>query len=170
MKKRAYVSGPEAMLAMADEYARTGSRIEEAEMLQQCDAASGENDLLCKAAARYRLSKYGMPGIDGNIPIRIQEILNIAACAPDCEMLQKYIDILRSLRRGTVHIDRISHHEAHYSLILSVVFEIFYYLCRMYRLQGRRKDTERIAYCDTHTFTSVIYANYPVHIRRKVTI
>lgn len=91
MKKRAYVSGPEAMLAMADEYARTGSRIEEAEMLQQCDGASGENDLLCKAAARYRLSKYGMPGIDGNIPIRIQEILNIAACTPDCEMLQKYI-------------------------------------------------------------------------------
>ena len=92
MKKRAYVSGPEAMLAMADEYARTGSRIEEAEMLQQCDAAAGEDSALYKAIARYRLSKYGMPGIDGNVPFTVQEILNIAACAQDRDTLQKYMN------------------------------------------------------------------------------
>ena len=92
MKKRAYVSGPEVMLAMADEYARTGSRIEEAEMLQQCDASAGENDLLCKAAARFRLSEYGMPGADGAVPSAVQEILNIASYRPDQDTLQKYMN------------------------------------------------------------------------------
>jgi len=91
-KKRAYASGPEAMLAMADEYARIGSRIEEAEMLQQCDASAGENDLLCKAAARFRLSEYGMPGADGAVPSAVQEILNIASYRPDRDTLQKYMN------------------------------------------------------------------------------
>ena len=85
-----------------------------------------------------------------------------------CKMFQEYVDILCGLGRSAVHIDRITDHEEHYLLIFSVFFEIFYYLCRLDCIQCRRKDSERVAYRNTHTLPAVVYAYYSVHQDAKL--
>ena len=80
-----------------------------------------------------------------------------------CQLLQEHIHVCRSFGRLSVHIHRIPHHKGFYILLLSVSFEIFYYLCSLYRIQGRSKYAERIANRNSRPFAPVIYAYIPVH-------
>lgn len=65
--------------------------------------------------------------------------------------------------RRIVHILGITDHEANYRLILSIIFDSFYYLCRMYGIQCGCKDAKRVTDREARPLSAVIYADNPVH-------
>ena len=67
------------------------------------------------------------------------------------------------LRWPAIQVHGIPYHKSNDSLILGVIFEIIYYLCRMYGIQRLRKNPQRVACRKAGTFEPVIYADYPVH-------
>ena len=85
-----------------------------------------------------------------------------------CQMLQKDIYIFCRFRRCPVHIQRIAHDKERDLIFFRILFEIFYYLCRMYRFKGGCKDSQRITYCDPYAFATVIYAYQSVHRSAKL--
>ena len=76
---------------------------------------------------------------------------------------QEGVHVGLCLRRAAVQINGISYHKSNDSLFLSISFEIFYYLCRVYRIKSLSKDPKGVAYCKAGTFEPKIYAYYPVH-------
>ncbi len=103
---------------------------------------------------------------DGSEPFILKSHGNIRKSLR--QPLQERVHILLRFRRSSVHIDRIAHHKASYLFIFGIIFQIFYYLCRLYRLQGRRENAEGVAYGNSHPLSSVVYTYDSVHTAGKV--
>ncbi len=84
------------------------------------------------------------------------------------QLLQENVHILLRLSRPAVEIHRITDNKTYHRLIFGILFKIFYYLCRLYRLQGRREYAEGVAYSNSHTLPSVVYSYDSVHTAGKV--
>lgn len=79
------------------------------------------------------------------------------------QAFEKDVHIGLGLGRSPVHIDRIAHYETGYCIVLGVFFEIFYYLCRVDRVQCGSEYAKGVARGNAAASASEVYSDYPVH-------